>query len=59
MVGHEEGVELRPFQRLDRLLGMRKIEIHVRPGAGIAPGAGVDRRRPHESAEAELAGGVI
>ena len=57
MVGHEKGVELRPLQLLDRFLDVREIEIHVRPGAGIAPRAGMDRRRPHEGAEVELAGG--
>jgi hypothetical protein len=56
MIGHEEGVELRPLQRLNALLGMGEIEIHIRPGAGIAPGAGVNARRPHESAEVELTG---
>jgi hypothetical protein len=54
VVGHEEGVELRPLQGLDRLFDMGEVEIHVRPGAGIAPGAGMDRRRPHEGAEAQL-----
>ncbi len=56
VVGHEEGVELCPLQRLDALLEMRQIEIHVRPCARIAPGAGVNARRPHESAEVELTG---
>ena len=54
MVGHEERVELRPLQRLDRLLDVGEVEIHVGPGAGIAPGAGVDRSRPHERAETQL-----
>jgi len=31
-----------------------RIEIGVREGAGIAPGAGVDRRRTHERAEPQL-----
>ena len=55
MVGHEKGIELRPLQRLDRVFQVRKVEIHVRPRAGIAPRAGVDARRPHECAEMELA----
>jgi hypothetical protein len=33
---------------------MRKIEIGIRPRAGIAPGAGVNANRPHERAEPEL-----
>ncbi len=55
VVGHEEGIELRPLQRLDGVFQMRKVEIHVRPRAGIAPGAGVDARRPHERTKMELA----
>ncbi len=54
MIGHEEGVELGALQRLRETLDMREIEIGVRKGAGIAPGAGVDGRRPHERAEVEL-----
>ena len=54
MVGHEEGVELSGLQFPDQLLDMRKIEIGVRPGAGIAPRAGVNRDRPHERAEPQL-----
>src|ERR1700709_2396275 len=54
MVGHEEGVELAGFQFLDQLLDMREIEVGVGPGARVAPGAGVDRDRPHECAELEL-----
>ena len=56
VVGHEEGVELGRFESLDRALDVREVEIHVRPGAGIAPGAGVDGGRPHEGVEVELAG---
>ena len=33
-----------------------EVEIGVGNGAGIAPGAGVDRRRPHEGAELHLTG---
>ncbi len=55
VVGHEEGIELRPLQCLDAVLQVREVEIHVRPGAGIAPGAGVDARRPHERTKMELA----
>src|ERR1043166_3142014 len=58
MIGHEERVEPAPLQRLDAAFQMRKIEIHVRPGAGIAPGAGVDARRAHESAKAKLTFGT-
>ena len=42
MVGHEERVESAALQRLGEALQMREIEIGVREGAGIAPGAGVD-----------------
>jgi len=55
MIGHEEGIEFRPLHRLDRVFQVREVEIHVRPGARIAPGAGVDTRRPHERTEVELA----
>jgi hypothetical protein len=41
VVGHEEGIELRPLQYLNGAFEVREVEIHVRPGAGIAPGAGV------------------
>ena len=54
MIGHEEGVELSGFQFPDQLLDMREIEIGVRPGAGIAPRAGVNADRPHERAEPQL-----
>ena len=54
VVGHEEGVELRPLERLDAALHMREVEIHVRPGARIAPSAGVNARRPHECAKVQL-----
>ncbi len=55
MVGHEEGVEPAALERLGEALEMREIEIGVRKGAGIAPGAGVDAGRPHERAEMQLA----
>ena len=35
-------------------LMMREVEIGVRPGAGKAPGCGMDGGRPHEGAEAKL-----
>src|SRR3984957_677051 len=54
MVGHEEGVELAGLELPDQLLDMSEIEIGVGPGAGIAPCAGVNRDRSHESAELEL-----
>ena len=54
MVGHEESVEFRPLQRLGETLDMREVEIGVRKGAGIAPGAGVNGGRPHEGAEVQL-----
>ena len=54
MVGHEEGVELAALQRLREALEVREVEIGVRIGAGIAPGAGVDADRAHEGAEPEL-----
>src|SRR3954447_8846805 len=54
MIGHEEGVELAGLEFLDQLLDMGEVEIGIRPGAGIAPRAGVDADRPHERAELEL-----
>src|ERR1700733_15038255 len=54
MVGHEESVELSALQFPDQLPDMGKIEIGVRPGAGIAPCPGMDADRPHECAELEL-----
>lgn len=54
VVGHEEGIEFGPLQRLDAALHMRKVEIHVRPRARIAPGTGVDARRPHECTKVQL-----
>ena len=38
-------------------LHVREVEIHVRPGAGIAPGAGMDAGRPHEGAKVQLTPG--
>ena len=54
MVGHEEGVELAALQRLGEALQVREVEVRVRIGAGIAPGAGMDADRAHEGAEAQL-----
>jgi len=54
MVGHEEGIELCPLQCLDGVFEVGKVEIHVRPRARIAPGAGVDARRAYECTEMEL-----
>ena len=54
MVGHEESVEFSGFEFLDQTLDMRKIEIGVRPGAGIAPRAGMNADRPHERAKPQL-----
>ena len=54
MVGHEEGVEFSGLELLDQPLDMRKIEIGVRPRAGIAPRAGMNADRPHERAEPQL-----
>ena len=54
VVGHEEGVELAGLELLDEALQMAEVEIGVRPGAGIAPGAGVDADRAHEGAELQL-----
>jgi hypothetical protein len=54
VVGHEEGVEFRALEPLREMLEMREVEIGVRISARIAPGAGVDARRPHEGAEPEL-----
>ena len=42
------------LELLDRLLDVREVEIHVGPGAGIAPRAGVDAGRPHEGVELDL-----
>ena len=54
VIGHEEGVEFSGLEFPDQLLEMLKVEIGVRPRPGIAPGAGMDRDRPHEGAEFEL-----
>jgi hypothetical protein len=54
MVGHEEGVELAALERLREALDVREVEVGVGKGAGIAPGAGVDRGRAHERAQPQL-----
>ena len=54
MVGHEESIELRRLQGLGEALQMREIEIGVRIGARIAPGAGVQADGAHEGAEPQL-----
>ena len=54
MIGHEEGVEFSGFELLNQPLDMRKVEIGVRPRAGIAPRPGMNRDRPHERAEPQL-----
>jgi hypothetical protein len=54
VIGHEESVELAALQRLREALQMRQIEIGVGIGAGIAPPAGMNGCRPHESAEPQL-----
>ena len=54
MVGHEEGVEPPALQRLREALQVREVEIGVREGPRIAPGAGVDADGPHEGAEPQL-----
>ena len=54
VVGHEEGVELGGLELLNCLLDVREVEVHVGPGAGIAPRAGVDAGRPHEGVELDL-----
>jgi len=54
VIGHEEGVELAALQRLREAFDVREVEIRVREGTGIAPGTGVDGRRPHECAQPEL-----
>ena len=54
MIGHEERIELAALERLREALEMGEIEIGVGKSAGIAPGAGVDGDRAHESAEMQL-----
>ena len=54
MIGHEECVELGALQRLREALEMGEIEIGIGKSAGIAPGAGMDGGRAHESAEMQL-----
>src|SRR5260370_20266045 len=54
MIGHEEGVEFAALERLREAFEMREVEIGIRESAGIAPGAGMDSRRPHEGGEPEL-----
>jgi hypothetical protein len=56
VVGHEKGVEFAALQSLDQLFDQGKIEIGVRDGAGIAPGAGMDADRAHEGAKPQLPG---
>src|SRR5580704_16034545 len=54
MIGHEEGVELAPLQRLREAREVFEIEIRIWKGAWISPGRSVDANRPHESAQAHL-----
>ena len=54
MIGHEEGVEPAALQRLREAPQMREIEIRVGKCARIAPSAGVNGGRAHESAESQL-----
>ncbi|WP_245372647.1 hypothetical protein [Rhizobium leguminosarum] len=54
VIGHEEGVEFRPLQRLREGLQMGEIEIGVRIRTGIAPGTGMQANGTHEGAEAQL-----
>lgn len=54
VIGHEEGVELAGLELLDQRLDVAEVEIGVRPGPGIAPGAGMDADRAHERAKLEL-----
>jgi hypothetical protein len=54
VIGHEEGVEFCPLQRLREGLQMGEIEIGVGIRTGLAPGAGMQADRTHEGAEAQL-----
>ena len=54
VVGHEEGVELAVLELLREALQVGEVEVRVRIGAGIAPGAGMEARRPHEGGQLEL-----
>src|SRR6266540_3690121 len=54
VIGHEEGVEPGALQRLGEALEVGEVEVRVREGARITPGAGMDARRPHERAELQL-----
>ncbi len=54
VIGHEEGVELAALERLCEALEVPEVEIGIGKSAGIAPGAGMDARRPHEGAEPQL-----
>ena len=54
VVGHEEGIEPAVLELLRKTLEVCEIEIGIGVGAGIAPGAGMDARRPHECAEPQL-----
>src|SRR5262245_25437967 len=51
VIGHEERIELRPFERLRHLLDGGKVEVRIRDGSRIAPCAGVQGNRPHERAK--------
>jgi hypothetical protein len=54
VIGHEKGVELGPLEGLRKALEVREVEVRVRIGAGVAPGAGMETDRPHEGAQLEL-----
>src|SRR5260370_8435280 len=54
VVGHEEGGEFGAVEGVGEAFEMREVEIGIRESAGIAPGAGMDSRRPHEGGEPEL-----
>jgi hypothetical protein len=56
VVGHEEGVEFRRFQRLGEAPQMSNVEVRVGIRARISPSSGVDAGRPHECAEVQLSG---
>jgi hypothetical protein len=53
MVRHEEGIELRGFQLLDKGLQMREVKIRVGIRTGITPRPGMQAYGTHEGGEVQ------
>ena len=54
MIGHEKRIEFAALEGLGEALEMAEIEVGVGESARIAPRAGMDGGRAHESAEMQL-----